>query len=279
MRLTILAGSLLLAVGTTAAQSADIYAPSRGGMKDLAAGEETYIPPADTFQETADWFIRGDVGFTHFSGYEVSGVSDGGNPTMAGFNLDQPFSGSLGFGRYVTPQVRLGIDVDYRHNVKDTFSNDGLTTTSPIYNIGALPLEFNTTSVMLGAVYDFAPEYHVSPYIGGAVGWSFHELKIKGHSYSNDFDADGNPDAGTIGAVDASSDSFTAALMAGLSFRLRQDLFMDVGYKFSYLGDVKTNYDYTITASGGGSAGGGGAFSINDLMAHDVRVGLRYDLY
>lgn len=280
MRLAILAGSLLLAAGTTTAQSADIYAPSRGGMKDLAAGEETYIPPADTFRETADWFIRGDVGFSHFSGYDTAGKSTGGDFAMGDYQLDQTVSGSIGFGRYITPQVRLGLDVDYRHNKRDTFNNDGLATSSPVYNLGTSPLELNSTSVMVGAIYDFLPEHHISPYVGGAVGWSFHELKIKNPDYSNDFDGDGNADTGAVTGVESSSDHFTAALMTGLSFRLRQDLFMDVGYKLTYLGDVGTNFDYRIVGSATGTATSGtGTLAIDDLLSHDVRVGLRYDLY
>lgn len=280
IRANIIAGSLLLVASAPAAHAADIYAPTYGSMKDLKAGEEVIIPEAQTFTESADWFIRGDVGFSAYGGYSKKGQNGADSFGMGGYDLDPMFSGSLGFGRYVTPQVRLGLDVDYRHSQRSGYDNTGLDTGSPIANIGVNELQFTSTAVMLSAIYDFAPDHFISPYIGGGIGWAFHEGKIKGDSFVNDFDGDGFDDNGTISGVDASSDSFTAAFMTGVSFRMRRDLYLDLGYKLTYLGDADAKFDYSVLSSDtGDTVEGSGSLKIEDLLSHDVRVGLRYDLY
>jgi opacity protein-like surface antigen len=116
------------------------------------------------------------------------------------------------------------------------------------------------------------------PYIGGGVGFAHNEI------------SSGAIDSGSIG--DGSSNSFAAAGMAGFSWRLRggetrymggglkddvvavssgNALYLDVGYRFLYLGDVKTG-ELAWDSNEVDNA------KVKDVTAHQIRIGLRYDL-
>lgn len=99
--------------------------------------------------------------------------------------------------------------------------------------------ELENTSYMFNAYIDFMPNYVVSPYIMGGLGWS--DLKL---SYS------------TTGTADYKYDknNFTWALGAGLSVRLNRCLNFDAGYRYLDMG--------TLTDA--------------NLNAHETYAGLRY---
>lgn len=274
-RITFAAGCLLLAAGASPSFAADIYVPTMGSLKDAATGEQVIVPEALAFQKSADWYIRGDLGVSRLSGFDTSGSADGTAYSVGGIDFDTVFSGSAGFGRYIIPQVRLGLDVEYRHSTDSRYSNGNIAAVAPnLTNVGTIPVELSTTSVMFNATYDFAPERWVSPYIGGSVGWAFHELKMKGSGYNNDVPAVDTD--WSIAGVDASSNHFAAAVSTGLSFRMRQDLFVDVGYKFSYLGSADVSYTTCETSVPTCSDA---SLELEDLMSHEFKIGLRYDLY
>jgi hypothetical protein len=107
--------SFIVIAGITTANAADIYAPSSGSLKDPVVSDEIVLPEATVFQETADWYIRGDFGVGSYSGLDGSGSASGANFGADGFGFDPVYSGGIGFGHYLTPNIRLGVDLEYRH--------------------------------------------------------------------------------------------------------------------------------------------------------------------
>ncbi len=104
-----------------------------------------------------------------------------------------------------------------------------------------------------------------------------------------------------VGTIEGDSKTdVAAALMAGMSVKLRggatggsfkdgyavdtgRSLFLDVGYRFLYLGEAATGpVTATYTAPVAGGHGGTGTVSqdpvVDDIHAHELRVGLRYNL-
>ena len=100
-------------------------------------------------------------------------------------------------------------------------------------------------------------------------------------------------DCGCEGTINkGSSNSFAAAGMAGISWKIRggetryvgglkdepvavssgNALYLDFGYRFLYLGDVKTG-DITWD-----NAAATVDPEVKNVTAHQIRVGLRYDL-
>ncbi|MCF6200036.1 MAG: outer membrane beta-barrel protein [Hyphomicrobiaceae bacterium] len=281
IRAAIFASGLLVAAGTSSsAIAADIYAPSAGGLKDPVISEEVIIPDAIAFQQNAEWFIRGDIGFGGFGDMNGKGRSTDGNFAVNGLGIDQIFSGSIGFGRYATPNIRLGIDLEYRHDA-DTKFNTGSPTTAPgLVNLGANSLQLNTLSVMASVIYDFRPRQQFSPYLGGGIGWATHNLTLKGSSYVTDLNGDLTNEVGSFASSSTTSNSFAANFVTGVSINMRRGLFLDLGYKLSYLGDASTIFNYSHPGVGAIAAtSGSGSIDLEDMLAHEFKIGLRYDLY
>jgi len=281
IRTVIFASGLLAAVGTTSsAIAADIYAPSAGGLKDPVISEEVIIPEATAFQQNAEWFIRGDVGFSRFGNMDGKGHSTAGDFAVNGLDMDRTFSGSIGFGRYATPHVRLGIDLEYRHDSDSKFNTGSPTTAPGLENLGTNSLEINTLSLMASVIYDFRPGQHFSPYIGGGIGWASHNLTLKGSSYVTDLNADLTNEVGSFTSSSTTTNSFAANFVTGVSINMRRGLFLDMGYKLSYLGDASTNFNYSHPGVGAiAAASGTGSIDLEDLLTHEFKIGLRYDLY
>ncbi len=279
------AGSLAVFVaiaGVTSARAADIYAPSAGSLKDPVVQEQVILPEAEIYQEYAEWYVRADFGIGRFGHMDENAEASGTSFAVDGLDIDNLYSGSVGFGRYVTPNVRLGLDLDYRHDASSTFNTGDPAAVQALTNLGSIPLELSSTSVMLNAVYDFAPGRRFSPYIGGGIGWVFHNLELKGSSFSNDLNGDATMETASISTSESNSSSFAANVVTGVSVGLRQGLFLDVGYRFSYLGDADMNFDYSHPGSPPAMAlpeNGSGSIGLDDIMTHEFRIGLRYDLY
>ena len=269
-RISFAAGAIALACALTPAKAADIYAPSAGGLKD-PVGETTIIPDSIGYTETADWYIRADFGVNVMNAPDGSGNSEGTSYVIDGLDFDTLYSFSVGAGRYVTPNVRLGLDVEYRHDSKTNFDNGGIAAAMPeLTNLGSIPLELSTTTLMLNAVYDFAPARRLSPYVGGGVGWAFHRLSFDGRTFSNGLGT------GTLGNTDGTSNSFAANLMAGVSWKMRQGMFVDMGYRATYLGDAEIDFDYNHPGAANDLRT---KLKVEDMMSHEFKIGLRYDLY
>ncbi len=256
-------GLLLAATTTSSVMAADIYAPSAGGLKDPVISEEVIIPEAIAFQQNAEWFIRGDIGFSNFGNMSGKGTSTAGNIAVNGPDANQTFTGSVGFGRYATPNVRLGIDLEYRHDTDVKFTAGAPATAAGLSGLGANPLQLNTLSLMVSAIYDFRPNERFSPYIGGGIGWASHNLTLKGNTF-------------TTGS--STSNSFAANFVTGVSLNMRQGLFLDMGYKLSYMGDASTNFSYSAAAAAAATPGTG-TLTLTDMLTHEFKIGLRYDLY
>ncbi len=283
-RAVLIASSILLAYGTPSAIAADIYAPSSGGLKDPAIQQEVLLPEAVVFQEYAEWYIRGDVGVGRFADMDGYGSAvTGGNFAVGGLDFDNTLSAGIGFGRYLTPNIRIGIDFDYRQPTSSQATNGNFTATNwsaipQLTNLDTIPIELTTKSIMLNAVYDFTPHRRWSPYVGGGIGWAFHSMDFNGSTYTNDVDPfDTASETGTVNSSGGNSNSFAANLMAGVSVSIRQGLFVDVGYKFSYLGDADMDFNVSHTGAGGYSSKA--AIGFDDITTHEFKIGLRYDLY
>ena len=274
-RAVLLASSLLFSGGLSPAFAADIYAPSAGGLKDPVFQEEILLPEAAAYQEFAEWYIRGDVGIGRFADVDGSGNAGGGF-ALDQLDFDGVYSASIGFGRYLTPNLRLGLDIDYRHNASGTFNVGTPAAIPELTNFGTVPLEFNSTSLMLNAVYNFSPERRFSPYLGGGVGWAFHQLSLKGSTFTNDLDANSVNETGTVKTTESSSNSFAANIVTGVSVNIRQGLYFDAGYKFSYLGDADMDFNFTHDSITGTNAS---TLELESIMTHEFKIGLRYDLY
>jgi len=251
-RKVLILGAAFVLGSTLTASAADL-----GGLKD-----EPVMAPAAA--GPSGWYARVDGGYAWYNrpGFDLDGFS------ARDTNMGGAWSVGGGIGRYFgSSGFRGDVTVDY---LFDAASETALAGDAAQFN-------FNSTVVLANVYYDLNRGGRFRPYIGGGVGFAHNEV------------SGGAIDSGSIGG--GSSNSFAAAGMAGISWRLRggetrymggmkdepvavssgNALYLDVGYRFLYLGDVKMG-DVAWDANEVSGA------KVKDLTAHQIRIGLRYDL-
>jgi opacity protein-like surface antigen len=245
---SIIAGAVLL-VASTAAAGADYY----GGMKETSISN---------FQ-TASWYVRGDYSYA----WQDAGALNAAILPFDSFSVGDSWAVGGGIGHYFGRGVRGDITYEWRGDTS-------------VHGTGAFGSDFNfRTQVLLANLYyDFRPYDRFNPYLGVGLGAAYH--RTSGGVFTC---------AGVCGPYDGGSNWSTAgALMAGISIRLdhggyRQAsikdepvaqpgrLHLDVGYRLLYLGDVHTGGIIGAVIPTPGPR-------LDDLMAQEIRVGLRWDI-
>jgi opacity protein-like surface antigen len=264
-RKVLLLGAAFVLGSALSASAADLYG---GSIKD--APEMAPMPAA-----SAGWYLRVDGGYNWFT---TPGVEMDQGYTAHDTKLDGTWSIGGGIGRYFGRGFRGDITVDhlFNSNVSSEFCDCYGTASHAKF-------DFSSTVLLANLYYDFNRGGRFVPYIGAGVGFAHNETGAG--SVTEDCGCEG-----TIGK--GSSNSFAAAAMAGISWKIRggettyvgglkdepvavnsgHAMYLDVGYRFLYLGDVKTgDITWDVAAPSVDP-------KLKDITAHQIRVGLRYDL-
>jgi opacity protein-like surface antigen len=265
LRKALFVSATLILGGASAASAADLYG---GGLKDAPAMAPMPAP-------SAGWYARVDGGYNWYTNPNI-GMDQGFTTYDA--KMDGAWSVGGGIGRYFGRGFRGDITVDH---LFDADTETSMRTFDDCCH-GVAKFDFNSTVVLANLYYDFNRGGRFVPYIGAGIGFAHNETSSG--TVATDCGCDGIIAKG-------SSNQFAAAAMAGISWRIRggettyvggmkdepvavssgHALYLDVGYRFLYLGDVKTGdlawgTDESVDPD------------VKDITAHQIRVGLRYDL-
>lgn len=238
-----------------------------GGLKDEPVAAPAAAGPSG-------WYVRADGGYNWYNNPGITLEGSSAHDT----DMSGAWSVGGGIGRYFGRGFRGDITVDHLFDAttETTLCQCGT-------DIGNAKFNFSSTVVLANLYYDINRGGRFMPYIGGGIGFAHNEAS--GGTI--------DPDCGCTTALGGgSSNSFAAAGMAGFAWRIRggemrymgggmkdepvavssgNALYLDVGYRFLYLGDVKTGeaeWDrYSVDD-----------IKVKDVTAHQIRVGLRYDL-
>ncbi len=83
-------------------------------------------------------------------------------------------------------------------------------------------------SVMANAYFDFMPNYVISPYISGGIGWTYLEMEEKSHTF------------GLVQPAQSFDETnFTWSLGAGLTIRINKCINIDGGYRYIDMGEIE----------------------------------------
>lgn len=245
-------GVMMVALGATSATAADL---NGGSVKD------GYIPVRADYAEPASRF--------YFRVQGAHGVHD--DPIMVedhiydlvDTSIGSTWSVGFGIGRHFGNGFRGDITYDYRYeaDAAGTLLNHAATLD------GTRQFGLSSHLVLANLYYDFNAGGRFSPYLGVGLGWTRNATSAGTVS-------DTCGCTGVIGA--ASKDSVAAALMAGVNIKLLDRLSFDAGYRFLYLGDAKTG---PVTGDfGGGNIEVSEDPTVENIHAHEIRFGLRYNL-
>ena len=250
-----LAGAALVLAGTVGADAADLYGGP--GMKDAPVA---YVP-------SATWYLRGDTSYAWTDGSDLSRAI----VPLDTHSIDNTWSVGGGVGRYFGRGVRGDLTYEWRGSADVHGAGPGTLTTQ---------YDLKSSLLLANLYYDFRPYERFTPYVGIGVGAAHH------HSGGGTIQT-----ACTLCATYADDSNWSAAgaLMAGFSFRfdrgpqapvsIKDDggavepgrLYLDVGYRFLYLGDAHTGNLIGTTFATPGPR-------LEDITAHEIRVGLRWDI-
>jgi len=221
--------------------------------------------------EFGGWYIRGDIGGSHQISDDLDSpyfdeIAAGGDTLYLFDSKWEPswFIGA-GVGYQFTDSLRADITGEYRFG-SDFTGSDAYDTDSDgdINGTNNYDGEKEEAVFLVNAYWDLPTYGIMKPYVGAGVGASW--IRI------SDF-TDTSPNPLAIGlSGDTEQWNLAWALHAGLGFELSQNLTLDVGYRFLYLGDAGT--EDLVTPAGGNATFN--PFNFNNIMSHDVKVGLRY---
>ncbi len=264
-RQALLLGCALFAAGTTTTSAADLYG-NGGSIKDVA-----YEAPAPT---GPSWYVRIDGGY---AGHDDPEMTEAGIYDLVDESFDSTWTLGGGIGRYFTPTIRGDITYDHR------FEADASGTLLDHYAAldGERVFGIESDVVLFNLYYDLNRGGRINPYIGAGLGFTFNRTTA-GIATST---------CGCTGDIEEGENTDVAgALMAGFTARLRggqtvagsskdgpivtdsgRGLYLDVGYRFLYLGGVETGAIVTTEPIAEDP-------TVDGLHAHEFRVGLRYDL-
>lgn len=289
-RALLLLGAAFVLGNASGASAADLGNYGGGSIKDG--------PYVESYTPSAAWYFRVDGAY---SAYDIDDVS------LFDHNIGTPPAGAptafSNFGGGVDDGWSIGGGIGKRFGnwrIDATLEHRGSTDLTGSASASCCDLLETETSFdgivgLANLYYDFNRGGRIIPYIGAGIG--FAHLKTDGGALSCSVPAApathchipttafGDSEYGS-----SSTTNFAVAAMAGLSFKLfggeggqysasikdapivsDRALYLDAGYRFLYLGDFDTNASYQ-------SNGNQIDLEWNDLTAHEVRVGLRYEL-
>jgi len=189
------------------------------------------------------WYLRGDVGYRW---NDVGSASAALAPAITTSSLTDVAAFGGGFG-YSRDWFRTDITLDW-HMAAD-FTGDVAGT--PGYYRGKV----DTFTALANAYIDLGTWAGLTPYIGGGAGIA----SVRTSSFVSAAAPSSARHANTIG--------FAWAYMAGLTYRMSNNILVDVGYRHLELGDTHSDFDTT-----------GNSITLKDLSSDEVRVGLRYEI-
>ena len=274
MNLTLRIVLSLAAFGPFAAAQAADYDPPI--VIDDAA---EYVP----VEVGSGWYLRGDVGYVFDAsiGQVDYTTFDGAIYEPASFtsqSIDTDFSWGGGFGYRFTDYFRADATVDgFRADFNGSTASADPCLDDPVANTSCRSensSEVSAVSVMANGYVDLGTYVGFTPYVGAGVGYSFLSWgDLNDTTYCVDCVVLCADEAAVGGTGRAGEDGwrFTYALMAGFAYDLTQNFKLDVGYKYRNIdGGDMFGWDSPQTFGDG---------SHDNIDSHEVRLGLRYELW
>lgn len=192
---------------------------------------------------TSGWYLRGDVGYRWNRADSAAATLP---PSIVGNSIGEAVSIGGGVG-YSRDWFRADVTLDW--NAPANYRGDSAATA------GFYQGRIDTFTALVNGYIDFGTWGGLTPYIGAGVGAS----SVR----TNDFVSATVPTT----VEHSNQANFAWAYMAGISYRLSNNLLVDVGYRHLSVGDTRT-----------GVALNGNRISINGLSSDEVRVGARYQI-
>ena len=215
-----------------------------GSMKD--SGYQTPARPV----ASGPCYFRADTGYSWSREPHAGADADYTNNS-----LEDSWIGSVGVGCSFSAMPGRGFraDVQFGSEGSRKFEGDP-TPADPAHTT------IKSYTGLVNGYYDIGTFGGVTPYVGAGAGLAYHKMS---DVYFTGYGA-------PVNRIEGKNDlSFAWALMAGASVQLNERFALDMGYRYLNMGSAES-----------GRADNAGfinpALHIDDIAAHEFRVGLRY---
>jgi outer membrane protein OmpA-like peptidoglycan-associated protein len=259
------------------AQQAQTYrAPAQQAQTYRAPAQQaqTYVAPAQQTQSympqnrsVTGPYIAGGIGANWLQDTTLNGaVEDAARGTKIENEFEVGYIGVLSLGWGFGNGLRAEIEGNYRSNEVSDTKVAGQSIQGRASGTGTA----TSYGVMANILYDFdlgSSLGGIVPYIGGGVGYIWHDYQDVGASFSDGRKAVYNGDTGAFG--------YQAILGAALPIESVPGLAVTAEYRFM----GTTGHDINGTVNARGEEGGRGQVRLNsevDNFNHSLLIGLRY---
>lgn len=254
--------AVLIPVLSLAAAAGTVISGPAAQAADVPEYPIIEVPEPAPLPSSGGWYLRGDIGYKFYNSPDarVSNPDYGPFADYPNFwdeDLGDSFNVGVGAGYKFNDYFRMDLTLDYES--PGEFS--GRAYCDPVgCGTGGYTVEkadITAWSGLLNAYADLGTYGAFTPYIGAGIGASYLETSKVRQDGGDEYSGDGNW-------------NFAWALMAGTSFAVNDQLSIDVGYRYINLGDARS-----------GEIGDGPTTRIlyDDIDGHEIRAGLRYNLY
>jgi opacity protein-like surface antigen len=230
------------------------------GLATLSA-HAVDLPPAPVLDDADEpigsgWYLRGDIGAVDqlvMSGGRDFGSASAPPLVRARFDRDVVVGGGVGY--QFSSWFRTDVTVDHRFGARfkgTRFASDSYHAMDRA--------DFEATTFLINVYVDLALWSGVTPYLGAGIGVS--------HNRFDSAERDVYGPLATTGILSLPSRSETAlawALIGGVAFDLGANFKIDLGYRYTQLGNARTRIE-----------GPEALIRAKDLGAHEFRIGARY---
>ena len=212
-----------------------------------------YAPPVP-YELASAWYLRGDLGYKWYTApdahFDVAGYGHMKDTSMAATGL-----AGFGFGYQFNPHFRSDLTLDYEWPSEFHGKLKCPGACSGKYSNEYASIDAWTT--LFNVYYDIGTWNRFTPYLGAGIGTSY--LTSTDVHYRN-------PGGATGKWSGASEWNFAWQVTAGASYALNNNWVIDTNYRFVGLGN----------AVSGKTSIGGKPIHYDNIMASELRVGLRF---
>lgn len=282
---------LILAAAATMAATSLQPAAAADYEPDLYPADTPVIEEYKPVEIGSGWYIRGDIGYAALSSGSVTSYrtfSGGvyGTDTFDTSSIRTDFSYGAGFGYTFNRWFRADATLE-----RFTGRFNGTTSdANPCTGVVTAPNNDTTCastdsasyvaySAMANAYVDLGTYIGITPYLGAGIGVAWVNW---GTMTNNSYCVASATDACPAGSAKStphsgvSSARLAYSFMAGAAYDITKNLKLDVGYRYRKIaGGNFFNFDAASIAAGAS----GVQARDNGMASHEVKVGLRYEIW
>jgi len=200
-------------------------------------------------EEIGAWYLRGDIAYVVNEDSNVYYNEAASRETFGYADVDNTARVGVGIGRRFGDWFRTDLTLDYM--AESRLSGGTIGPCGPATCATVERADVSAASLMLNGYANFGYFAGFSPYLGAGVGLSYLNWDYRG----------------TLGNYSNEDVRFAYALMAGLSYDVNSNWTVDAGYRFLNVPEGNIVDDNAVLD---------GDIRFENLMSHEVRLGVRY---